>query len=422
MFRSHTHIEPLVLLLGVVIAGCELLPAAPPDDELLDGPIDGLTTAQRAAFFRGDEEFNRIFSVDDGLGPIFIAPSCATCHPGDGDGHPAFNLTRFGRMDAGGFDPMPAHGGPQIQHRAMPGYEPEVVPVEATGVTRLTPPSVTGLGLLEAVNDATLLALADPDDADGDGISGRVQLVDSTDFIAEIVSLEALVSGDAVTRDRLLEVDGRYIGRFGKKAISINLLHQTVSAYALDMGLTTDLIPQDLFNPRIGGHATDEVPDPEVPSGTVDQVVFYLRTLRPPPRRDLDDPDVTAGERLFEEIGCASCHVPTLRTGRSDIDRLHEVTFHPYTDLLLHEMGPELDDGYTEGRALTSEWRTPPLWGLGLAETFQGGTPYLLHDGRARSLRETIEFHGGEASASRSSFRALSAQEQERVIRFLRSL
>lgn len=422
MLRSRIRIECIALLLGVLMVGCELLPAAPPENELLDGPIDGLTTAQRAAFFRGDEEFNRIFSVDHGLGPIFIAPSCATCHPGDGDGHPAFNLTRFGRMDDGGFDPMPAHGGPQIQHRAMPGYEPEEVPAEATGVTRLTPPSVTGLGLLEAVDDTTLLALSDPDDADGDGVSGRVQLVDSTDFIAEIVSLEALVSGDAAARSRLLELDGRYIGRFGKKAISINLLHQTVSAYAIDMGLTTDLIPQDLFNPRVGGHATDEVPDPEVGSGMVDQVVFYLRTLRPPPRRDADDPGVMEGGRLFENIGCASCHIPTLRTGRSEIDRLHEVTFHPYTDLLLHDMGPELNDGYTEGRALTSEWRTPPLWGIGLAETFQGGRAYFLHDGRARTLQEAIEHHGGEASASRSSFRALSARDQERVIRFLRSL
>ena len=407
---------------ALAVGGCDLMPAAPRESELLDGPTAGLTRAQRAAFFRGDEEFNRVFSGAQGLGPIFVAHSCASCHPGDGDGHPVFNLTRFGRLDDSGFDPMLTHGGPQIQHRAMPGYDPETVPNHATGVTQLTAPSVTGLGLLEAVDDATLLALADPDDVDGDGISGRVQLIDSTDFIADIVSLEALVSGDANLRARLIPIDGRYIGRFGKKAVSINLLHQTVAAYALDMGLTTDLIPQDLFNPAVGGFATDNSPDPEIRSNIVDNVVFYLRTLRPPPRREADHPDVVAGERLFVEIGCSGCHVPTLRTGRSEIAALDQVTFHPYTDLLLHDMGPELDDGYTEGRALTSEWRTPPLWGLGLAETFQGGTGYFLHDGRAQSLPDAIEYHGGEGSASRTAFRRLTPDEQNQVIRFLESL
>ncbi len=411
-----------LLLLVALLAGCELLPSAPPENELLDGPMEDLTTAQRAAFFRGDEEFNRIFSVAEGLGPVFVAHSCATCHPGDGDGHLVFNLTRFGRYVGDAFDPMPTHGGPQIQNRAMPGYDVETVPAEATGITQLTAPSVTGLGLLEAVDDATLLALADPDDADGDGISGRVQLIDSTDFIADIVSLEVLVSGDAATRGRLIPIDGKFIGRFGKKAVSINLLHQTVSAYSLDMGLTSDAVPQDLFNPAVGGFATDNAPDPEVTSSAVDNVVFYLRTLRPPPRRNADDPDVTAGERLFEEIGCAGCHTPTLRTGRSEIAALNDVTFHPYTDLLLHDMGPQLDDGYTEGRALTSEWRTPPLWGIGLTESFQGGTGFFLHDGRARTLRDAIELHGGEAEASRSAFGALSPEEQERVVRFLKSL
>ena len=419
-------LRTVVVLAGILgaaaTAGCDLMPSAPPDAELLDGPIDELTSAQRAAFFRGDEEFNRIFSDAQGLGPIFVAHSCASCHPGDGDGHPVFNLTRFGRLDESGFDPMHTHGGPQIQQRAMPGYDPETVPKDATGITQLAAPSVTGLGLLEAVDDAALLALADPDDDDGDGISGRVQLIDSTDFIADIVSLEALVSGDDASRGRLIPIDGRYIGRFGKKAVSINLLHQTVAAYALDMGLTTDLIPQDLFNPAVGGFATDNAPDPEIGSNVVDNVVFYLRTLRPPPRRDADHPDVTAGERLFEEIGCGGCHVPTLHTGRSEIAALDQVTFHPYTDLLLHDMGPELDDGYTEGRALTSEWRTPPLWGLGLAATFQGGTGYFLHDGRAQSLPDAVEYHGGEGSASRAAFRRLTTEEQNQVIQFLESL
>ncbi|MDX1545862.1 MAG: di-heme oxidoredictase family protein, partial [Rhodothermales bacterium] len=381
-----------------------------------------LTPAQRAVHLVGDEEFNRTFGPEDGLGPLFVAPSCGTCHPGDGKGHPVFNLARFGRMGADGFDPMPAHGGPQLQHRAVPGYAPEQIPDGATGVARFTAPAVTGLGFLEAVDDATLLALADPDDRDGDGISGRVQRIDSTDFIAEIVSLEALLAGDASGRTRFLPVEGKFIGRFGKKGLAINLLHQTVQAYIQDMGLTTDLVPQDLFNAQVGNFATDPVPDPEVGSGIVEAVVFYLKTLRAPERRNVDDPAVQAGERLFEAIRCAACHVPTLQTGASEIAALDRVTFHPYTDLLLHDMGPELDDGYTEGIALTSEWRTPPLWGLGLVETFQGGEAFYLHDGRARSLREAIRLHGGEGAASRAAFEALSAEEQEQLLAFLRSL
>ncbi|MEX0821433.1 MAG: di-heme oxidoredictase family protein [Rhodothermales bacterium] len=412
-----------LLVASTAIGGCDLLPPAPPDNELLDGPIDGLSDAQRAAFFRGDEEFNRVFSTANGLGPLFVAHSCATCHPGDGDGHPVFNLTRFGRVNGASFDPMIEHGGPQIQNRAMPGYEPESVPSGATGITQLTAPSVTGLGLLEAVDDATLLSLTDPDDADGDGISGRVQLIDSTDFIAEITSIESILqAGSADDRRRQAPIDGRYVGRFGKKAVSINLVHQTVSAYSVDMGLTTDLIPRDLFNPGVGGFATDNVPDPEIPSNVVDNVVFYLRTLRPPPRREADHPDVLKGERLFDEIGCTSCHLPTLQTGRSEIAALNEVTFHPYTDLLLHDMGSDLDDGYTEGRALTSEWRTAPLWGIGLSDSFQGGKTFFLHDGRARTLIEAIRYHGGEGASSRERFDALSDEEQQQVVTFLRSL
>ncbi len=370
----------------------------------------------------GDEAFNRVMSPEDGAGPLFIASSCATCHPGDGRGHPVFNLTRFGRMEAGVFNPMKSHGGPQIQNRAVPGYPPETVPESATGVTRLTPPAVTGLGYLEAVDDATLLALADPDDADGDGISGRVQRIDSSDFIAEIVSIEALVADDAGGRTRFLPEDGKFIGRFGKKGLTINLLHQTVQAYIQDMGLTTDLVPQDLFNVQVGGFSTDDVPDPEITSNVVNNVVFYLKTLRPPERRNADDPDVLAGEQLFAEIQCAACHVPTLRTGRSEIRQLDQAEFHPYTDLLLHDMGPALDDGYTEGIASTSEWRTPPLWGIGLAQDFQGGIPYYLHDGRATTLRQAIQYHGGEAAQSREAFDRLSEAEQERLLRFLKSL
>ncbi len=202
----------------------------------------------------------------------------------------------------------------------------------------------------------------------------------------------------------------------------MNLLHQTVTAYHQDMGLTSDLVPEDLFNRQVGTFASDDVPDPEVGSSTVSAVVFYLKTLKPPPRRNPQDPDVLAGEAHFAAVGCAGCHLPTLRTGASPLTPLHQADFHPYTDLLLHDIGTELDDGYTEGIALTSEWRTPPLWGVGLASAAQGGLSHLLHDGRAKSLPEAVEFHGGEGAASRAAFRALSPTQQAQVVRFLESL
>lgn len=411
---------PLVSLIGLSGCGDPFLPAAPDDSITLEGPIEGLSGAQAAAHARGDAEFARIFTPAAGLGPLFVAASCSSCHVADGRGHPLFTITRFGRQGSSGFDPMTASGGPQLQNRAIAGYVAELLPGGANAVTGFMAPSVTGLGFLEAVDDATILALADPDDTDGDGISGRVALVDSTDFIADIISLSALFQGPE--QGRHTPIDGKYIGRFGKKARTINLLHQTVFAYSEDMGITTDLVPRELLNVQTGVQATDLAPDPEAASGIVDAVVFYLRTLRAPPRRDSAKAEVLDGERLFSSAGCASCHVSTLRTGSSDLAPLNRVEFHPYTDLLLHDMGPELDDGYTEGDALPSEWRTAPLWGIGLAARSQGGAAFYLHDGRARTLRDAIGFHGGESAASRSAFNSLSAAEQERLLAFLRSL
>jgi len=412
----------VIVLLGLVAVGaCDVLaPEAPPDGEVLAGTIDGMPPGQVRQHLAGDEEFARIFAVVDGLGPVFVAASCEQCHVGDAKGHPVFNLTRFGRYQDGVWDVLAAQGGPQLQHRAIPGYPPEMVPTEATGVARFTPPAVTGLGYLDAVDDSTLLRLADPDDADGDGVSGRVQLLEPSDLVVSALSLEAAQSPDPGARGTLVE--GRYIGRFGKKGLTVNLLHQTVGAYQQDMGVTSDLLPEDLVNPQAGDRASDDVADPEVSSAVVANVVFYLKTLRAPPRRDADEADVMAGQAIFSEVGCAACHVPTLHTGRSNLVVLDRVTFHPYTDLLLHDMGPELDDGYTEGRALTAEWRTPPLWGIGLQASFQGGQAFYLHDGRAQTLEGAIEFHGGEATVSRTAFRALSPEDRARLIRFLESL
>jgi CxxC motif-containing protein (DUF1111 family) len=414
-----TRTVPLLLL--ATVAGCDLLtPGAPAEEDVLDGTIAGMTASQVRQHLAGDEEFARRFSVSDGLGPVFVATSCEQCHVGDGKGHPAFDLTRFGRAASAGFDPMVEHGGPQLQHRSIPGYPAETLPEGVTGVSAFTPPAVTGLGFLDAVDDATLIALADPSDADGDGVSGRLQLHEPSELIETVLALDARGSPEPGARGTL--VDGRYIGRFGKKALTVNLLHQTVGAYHQDMGITSDLIPEDLFNPRAGSRASDGAADPETSSATVANVVFYLKTLRAPARRDVGDPDVLEGERLFEQIGCAGCHLPTLVTGASELEVLDRVEFHPYTDLLLHDMGPELDDGYTEGRASTSEWRTAPLWGIGIQERFQGGRAFYLHDGRAGTLREAIGHHAGEGAGSRDAFEALTPEDRARLLRFLRSL
>lgn len=391
------------------IAACDsLLPATPEPEEVLAEPVEDLTPEQLALHIVGDEEFARVFSAADGLGPVFVAASCEGCHIGDGKGHPLTTLTRFGRYENNVWDPMIDEGGPQLQQRAVAGFVPEVIPAHATGVAAFMPPAVTGLGYLEVVPDAALLALADPNDEDGDGISGVPQLVAAPDYFEP--------------QPHHIPQNGLYIGRFGKKAGAIDLLQQVVNAYKNDMGITSDFDPIDLFNPQVGRNTVDNVPDPEVPASTVHNVVFYVQTLKIPPRRDADNPDALAGEETFLRIGCGGCHTPTLTTGFSPIAALSEQEIHPYTDLLLHDMGPELDDGYIDGGESSAEWRTAPLWGIGLVRDSQGGSAFYLHDGRATTLEEAIGFHGGEAANSRAAFEALSAAEQRQLITFLESL
>ena len=162
--------------------------------------------------------------------------------------------------------------------------------------------------------------------------------------------------------------------------------------------------------------------DPEISNQTVLDVVFYLQTLKAPIQRNQNDADVMAGKQLFVNISCGKCHTPQLQTGYSSIAALSNKIIFPYTDLLLHDMGPDLNDGYTEGTALPAEWRTPPLWGLGLSKNSQGGQVFLMHDGRAKSIEEAILLHGGEASQSKINFQELSSADKVRIIRFLESL
>ena len=327
-----------------------------------------------------------------------MATSCGTCHAGDGKGHPFTALTRFGQRDETGNQFLHL-GGPQLQHRALPGFSPEQLPAGAP-FSKFLPPANTGLGLLEIVPDATLLALADPDDADGDGISGKPNWIALPNYLSP--------RPDAISQD------GKYIGRFGKKAAVYDLLQQTVNAYNQDIGITSTFEPFDAYS--------GEIMDPEVSNQTIHDVVFYLRTLKAPIPREVDRTEVSAGKMLFEQIGCAKCHVPALNSGPSTIAPLAYREFYPYTDLLLHDMGPGLDDGYTEGSAKTSEWRTPALWGLGLSKNSQGGQYFLLHDGRAHSIEAAILLHGGEGSQSREAYGQLTTDEKNKLITFLESL
>lgn len=403
----------VITLLATVTIGVisckKLLPEAPASSDTIAEPTKGLTAAQKGLFIQGDELFAKVYTPEEGLGPIFIQNSCEGCHAGDGKGHPFNTVTRFGRKTDTGFDYMEKFGGNQLQQRAIPGFLPEELPIGYTHKSDRIAPIVIGMGFLAAVPDSTIMNMEDQFDLNGDGISGRVNYVLPKEyFVAESMHIDS---------------NGYYIGRFGKKAKEITLRDQVVFALKEDLGLTSDFDTEDLFNYSIAGKISDNVADPEVGSDVVDRLVFYMRTLKTPTRRNETDPDVINGENLFTSIGCVNCHKPTLTTGWSEINALSEKEFHPYTDLLLHDMGAGLNDGYPEGQASGSEWRTPPLWGLGLAEDSQGGTGYYLHDGRATTIEEAIEYHfGGEAKGVASNFFSLTQTEKDQLIKFLKSL
>jgi CxxC motif-containing protein (DUF1111 family) len=391
----------LALISCIIIVGAcrKVTPSAPNDNELLDGPVEGLSYEERKQFLLGDAAFNDdVFTPETGLGPVFVATSCGSCHAGDGKGHPFTTLTRFGQTDSTGNKYLHL-GAPQLQNRAIPGYSPETLP-EGVSFAKLLPPANTGLGYLDAVSDEDILNMADVNDADGDGISGVPNWVKAPDYCRY--------------RSKSIKISGKHIGRFGRKGAAYDLLQQTANAYNQDMGINSEFEPFDTH--------TGLKHDPEVNTATLHNIVFYLRTLKAPVPRFTSDPDVTAGRHLFVSVGCESCHKAQLKTSEYNIQALANKTFYPYTDLLLHNMGSGLDDHYTEGSALTSEWRTPALWGLGLSKNSQGGKYYLMHDGRARSVEAAILLHGGEGEKSRDNYEKLNQAEKDKLIKFLESL
>jgi CxxC motif-containing protein (DUF1111 family) len=249
---------------------------------------------------------------------------------------------------------------------------------------RMTPP-IIGMGLLEAVPAHKIFALVDPADRNKDGISGRASYVPDLET-------------------------GRYaLGRFGWRATHPTLKQQTAAAFVHDMGMTNEL-----FRESDGTF--------EVPSALLDQVRFYQQAAGVTPAREQSEGDVIAGKSLFQKLNCSGCHTMTLVTGDSSYPGVANQVIHPFTDLLLHDMGVGLKDSRPEFSASGKEWRTPPLWGIGLAETLSQKRTGFLHDGRARTLEEAILWHGGEAQRSRDAFMALRHKEREQLIRFLRSL
>lgn len=424
-----------------------------------------LTFEEEMNFKLGNALFRKLWvsspsstHASDGLGPLFNARACQSCHIKDGRGHPPegdadatsmfLRLARAPENDAERQAladyvvqtlPDPNYGG-QLQDLAVPGLSAEgkmVISYEEIPITladrtivtlrqpsykvenlgfgalhpttTLSPrvtPQMIGLGLIEAIHPSDILALADPDDENGDGISGKPQYK----YNAELDKLE--------------------LGRFGWKAQNSTVKGQSAGAFSGDIGISSPLaisaygdctelqekclaLPTGV-QPRLG--------DSEAPDPVLELVTFYSENLAVPQRRNVDDANVLRGKELFYRFGCSACHAPKFVTSRKANNKAQKFQLiWPYSDFLLHDMGEGLADDQPVGTANGREWRTPPLWGIGLTETVSGHT-FFLHDGRARNLTEAILWHGGEAQASRDAFAQMAKSERDAILSFLESL
>lgn len=467
----------LLLLMAAAISGCDDAPrftAAEPGEHRSAGdttvtksdrnafslPSANLSPSRRLDFSVGNSFFRSPWVIApstttarDGLGPLFNTNACQNCHIKDGRGHPpkagdsnaVSMLVRLSIPDAAqyaehisklGLEPEPVYG-TQLQDMAVPGVAPEgKVRVEYDAMTvhfrdgtpiqlrrptlritqlgygpmhpqtrtsaRIAPPMI-GLGLLEAIPVSAILANADPEDKKGTGISGRANWV-----------------WDDAQQKTVL-------GRFGWKAAQPSINQQNAHALAGDMGLTSSLKKNDDCTPA----QTDclnapngEGPEgePEVSDNILRLITFYTRNLGVPARRDAGDAQVLQGKNLFFKAGCQQCHTPQFTTGPDASEpELANQVIRPYTDLLLHDMGEGLADNLSEFQASGQEWRTPPLWGIGLTKVVSGHTQFL-HDGRARNLMEAVLWHGGEAQAAQRQVLAFDAEQRAALLAFLNSL
>jgi CxxC motif-containing protein (DUF1111 family) len=436
-----------------------------PDANAFSHPSASLDFAGELDFKVGNGVFKKLWvsapastRASDGLGPLYNARACQSCHLKDARGHPpapgekATALFLRLSVPAAAADlpvalasipgwhptrPDPTYGG-QFQTFGIAGqaaegrldiaYDEETIMLaggETATLRRpryaaadlaygpldpevmLSPrvaPQMIGLGLLETIPAAEILARADPDDADGDGISGRASVVWSAEF------------------------DRPMLGRFGYKAGKPTIRAQTAGAFAGDIGISTPLAPEpwgDCTPAQSGCRAAPHGAGPdetEADTTVLDLVTFYSRHLAVPARRNVDDPDVLRGKAVFHSAGCAACHTPKHVTARlPDDPALSFQLIWPYTDLLLHDMGDGLADGRPEGVASGREWRTAPLWGIGLTETVTGRASFL-HDGRARTLLEAVLWHGGEAQTARDAVVGLDPIDRAALLQFLESL
>jgi len=400
------------------------------DDRTADAfshAAQNLTADQAKVFQAGRGPFNFHWEIPQ-LGPLFNNDACLGCHSFNGRGLSQIGnqtlvsaaLIRVSLVDGipdvpGGDVPVPglglqlqdhatvglpevtvtqswvehaeAYGDGEVAMLREPRVEPRLPDGEALAsnvrMSYRQAPGLIGLGLLEAVPEATLAALADPDDRDGDGISGRVNLV-----------------WDAGSQTTVT-------GRFGHKATVATLREQIASAFAIDMGLSNKVLPE-----------TDGARD--VADSQFDQVVFFVSTIGVPAAAPLNAA-ARRGRELFHDFACAGCHVPTLETGDHEISQLAHQTIHPYTDLLLHDVGDLLTDARRDFTAEGVEWRTPALWGLGVVQLVEPDATFL-HDGRARTVAEAILWHGGEAQPAREAFRLAPKQQRDDLIAFLQTL
>jgi CxxC motif-containing protein (DUF1111 family) len=360
-------------------------------------PLAGLTAAQLAAFADGSVDFNDVEEVSDGLGPVFNERSCAACHttPAIGGGSTRL-VTRFARTVGGLYDALASLGGSLVQDHAIGPvdgsthtFTAESVPAAATLVVRRRSTPLFGLGLVDATPDADFVALAQMQAARGNGVAGRVNLVDN--FRAGM----------------------KTVGKFGWKAQVPSLLQFSGDAYLNELGITSADFPNEScpqgncaelsFNPAPG--INDD--------GSGIAALHDFMTMLAPAPRALNR-DAAEGEATFERLGCTGCHVATMRTGSNPVAALDRKTYHPYSDFLLHDMG-SLGDGLLMGNSTGSEMRTAPLWGLRYVTTY-------LHDGRATTLDQAILAHDGQARTSRDRFAALAANAKAKVIAFLQSL
>ncbi|OGE23471.1 MAG: hypothetical protein A3J42_03020 [Candidatus Dadabacteria bacterium RIFCSPHIGHO2_12_FULL_53_21] len=404
-------------------------------------PAAGLTDEGLIKHEEGDGAFEAIFvtspsPVNPGLGPVFNNNSCQSCHANNGRGKPDDTLTSLlfrvsvpGESEVGGPNPVAGFGlqlqtratigtakeaGVNIEYTETPGQygdgteyslripvynpaDPYIPPPVGMLLSPRIAPPIFGIGLLEAIPEDEILANADPADEDGDGISGRPNMVWN------------------------LETGQTALGRFGWKANTPTAFQQAAEAYNQDMGITNPLVPDESCLGQTQCDGIDD--DPEIPFDTLDDAAFYVQTLAVPARREFDT-ESRRGEKLFEQAGCSSCHIPVHTTdvhpARNESALNNQVIF-PYTDLLLHDMGDGLADRRPDFLANGREWRTSPLWGIGLTKTTNGHTNFL-HDGRARNLEEAILWHDGEGKESRDFFRNLKKSDRDALIAFLKNL